>query len=467
MVSNSSTPAILAFQVRVRNLLVARECLRLSTGWIMIWAAVAVGLRAILAVDRMSLAWGAAGLLATVGAGVVLARRKVPSTDTVRAVLDGHGALGGLLMAAGEGDIGRWGPRVSGVSAPVLRWRGSGQGLRLTASIAFLLMAFLVPDRSLVSSEAVALQVGGEVQKLNDQLQVLKEEQIVPPEKADVLEKDIERVGQDASGKDPAKTLEAVDHLEQAFRQAAAEASQSAIKQTETASGVEELAQALQKVQKEMDPQQSSEAMKELARLAQQAAAENKLLADGLSDELKAACGEGELTEAQLAELVRALKECKDCQRGKIAKLVKARLVDAAELKRCDNARQCDEAALADLLCQCKDGKRLAEALLCERPGRGGVTRGRADAAMTWTDPSRREGTKFQEKVLPPGPVGSLKESRLVGVSAGDPTAAKPGDGSTGGSLDSAQSGGGEGRSQTILPEHEKTVQRYFDRGKK
>ena len=451
----------------MRNLLVTRECLRLSTGWIMIWAAIVVALRAILAVDRMSLVWGVAGLLATVGAGIVLALRKVPSTDTVRAVLDGHGSLGGLLMAAGDGDIGRWRPHVAGVSMPVLRWRGSGQGLRLMASMAFLLMAFLVPDRSLLGTEAAALQVGGEVQKLNEQLQVLKQEQIVPPEKADVLEKDIERVGQDASGKDPAKTLEAVDHLEQAFRQAAAEASESAIKQTETASGVEELAEALQKAQKEMDPQQSSEAMKELARLAQQAAAENNLLADALSDELKAACGEGELTEAQLAELIQALKECKDCLHGKIARLVNVRLVDVAELKRCDKARECDEAALADLLCQCKDGDQLAAALLCNRPGRGGVTRGRGDAAMTWTDPSKREGTKFQEKVLPPGAVGSLKESRLVGVSVGDPTAAKPGGGSTGGALGSAQAGGGEGRSQTILPEHEKTVQRYFDRGKK
>ena len=42
----------------------------------------------------------------------------------------------------------------------------------------------------------------------------------------------------------------------------------------------------------------------------------------------------------------------------------------------------------------------------------------------------------FKEKVLPPGAVASLKDSRLQGISVGDPTAAEPGEASAGGSLD-------------------------------
>ena len=101
------------------------------------------------------------------------------------------------------------------------------------------------------------------------------------------------------------------------------------------------------------------------------------------------------------------------------------------------------------------------------RPGRGGINRGRGDAAMTWQKDVNKDNAAFKEKVLPPAAAASLKQSQLVGISVGDPTSSKPGGGSAGGALGSAQAGGGEARTQTILPEHEKTVQRYFNREKK
>ena len=120
-------------------------------------------------------------------------------------------------------------------------------------------------------------------------------------------------------------------------------------------------------------------------------------------------------------------------------KLIKARLVDAAELDRLDKAGECDEAALVAALCQCKDGKQLAEALASldggGLPGRGGISRGRGDAAMTWSQGVKKDDAAFKEKVLPPAAVASLKESRLAGVSVGDPTSQKPGGGSAGGAL--------------------------------
>jgi hypothetical protein len=52
-------------------------------------------------------------------------------------------------------------------------------------------------------------------------------------------------------------------------------------------------------------------------------------------------------------------------------------------------------------------------------------------------------------------------------VSAADPKSAKPSGGSVGGALGAATAGGGEAQAQIILPEHEKAVQRYFDRDRK
>ena len=247
-------------------------------------------------------------------------------------------------MAAGEEDIGQWAPQISRVPIPVVRWRSGRQWLLLLASIVFLAAVFLCRNRYLPALGDTALQIGNEMQKLGEKVQVLKQEQIVPPEKAQVLEKDLDRIRQEALGKDPAKTMEAIDHLEQSFNKSAAEAAESAIQQTEAASRCQELAQALADAQGKMDPKQLSEAMKELGQMTEEAAAENKSLADALSDELQKASQSGDFTAEQLKELSKSLEKCKAGERGKIEKMVQAKLVDAEMLAECDKAAAGDEA---------------------------------------------------------------------------------------------------------------------------
>src|SRR5262249_62039126 len=46
----------------------------------------------------------------------------------------------------------------------------------------------------------------------------------------------------------------------------------------------------------------------------------------------------------------------------------------------------------------------------CNRPGRGGVTRGRGDAELTWGDEADKQGTKFKEVVLPKGMLDQPKD---------------------------------------------------------
>lgn len=469
MASDHRVAQIGAFRFRLASLLALRESLRWCFAWIMLWAAAVVALRALFRVDPLVLWWGLLGLAAAVAVGIFLALRAVPSSVAVRAALDRHGSLGGLLMAAGDTDIGQWSQQIASVPTPALRWRSGRQWMLLVMSVGFLTAAMLAPDRCL-SLGQTSLEIGGEVQKLTEKIQLLKQEQILPPEKAQMLEKDLDRVRQEALGRDPAKTMEAIDHLEQSFSKAAADAAESAIKQTEAASRAQELAGALQTAQAQMDPKQFGEAMKELAHLAEEAAAESKALSDSLSDELKEACRQGALSDQQLQELCKALGQCKACNRARLVRLIEARLIDGRQLVLLDEAGQCDEDALAAILCQCKDGQDLAELLACGcccgLPGRGGISRGRGDAAMTWQQTVKKKDAAFKEKVLSPAAVASLKKSRLAGVSVGDPTSAKPGGGSIGGALNSA-GGGGEARTQMILPKHEKTVQRYFDREKK
>lgn len=467
MRSDPQAKQIADFRLRVCSLLALHECLRLCFGWIMLWATAVVALRAVFHTDRLTLLWGFVGLLVAVAAGVVLAVRRAPPSNAIRAALDRHSRMGGLLMAAGDTEIGRWREQIVEVPLPKLTWRAGRQGKLLAASLLFLAASFLTPNRYLPTADA-SLQIDGAMQKLADKLQVLQQEQILAPEKAQVLEKNLNRVRHEAEANDPAKTMEALDHLEQSFSKAAAEAAESAIKQTETATRAGELAGALEAARDKMDPKTCGEAMKELARLAEQAAAENQALAEGLSEELKNAGQLGNLSDDQLRKLSKLLKNCKQCQRDKLMKLIDAQLIDAGQLILCDRAGEDDPEALIACLCEGQDGD-LAIALECDNglPGRGGISRGRGDAAMTWQKDVEKGDAAFKEKVLPPAGVASLKQSRLAGVSVGDPTAAKPSGGSTGGALQAAQAGGGEAHAQTILPEHEKTVQRYFNREKK
>jgi hypothetical protein len=469
MFSYNRIDGIARLRFRVAVLLAMRECLKFFIVWLMIWAVVIAGLRAIFRVDPSLLLWGALGLIVAVIAGVVRAIHKVPVRQVVRAVLDRHDCLGGLLMTAGETDIGLWSPSIATVTLPVLRWQSRRQWMLLFASAGFLMATFLAPDRYLPSSDDSALQIAGEIHKLTDKIQLLKQEQILRPEKVQAIEQNLSVIRQEATGKDPAKTLEALDHLEHSLNDTAVDAAEAAAKQIEAIRPVQELAEALPTAKSQMNPEQFNDAMKELAKISQEAAAENQSLADNLSDELKEALKQSLLTDEQLRELCKSLKECKLCERAKLAKLINAKLIDAAELIECESGEY-DEAALIDALRRCKDGSELAEAIAlanASRAGKGGPGGGGPPAIMTWSQGTDPKGVAFKEKLLPPASMASMKKSRLVGVSAGDPRLAKPGGGSVGGALASAHAGGGEARTQIILPEHEKTVQRYFSREKK
>jgi hypothetical protein len=458
------------FRADLRTVLTIRLGLRYLLVWLMLWAAVGVLARVALRAEQSLLLWGLVGVAPAVVAAVVAAGKKTPSVGVLRAVLDRHGRLGGLLMAAGDGDIGQWGRQIPHAVPPLVRWRFGRQAVLLLSALAFLAAGFLIPDRYL-PLRPESLEIGQEVQKLSEKLAVLQQAEVLPPEKAQSLQQDLERIRQAALGSDPAKTMEAIDHLERSFAQSAAEAAEAAIQQTEKTARAEELADALQKLQEKMDAKQLGEAMKELGRFAEEAAAEDRALSDALSEELKEACKRGDLTGEQLRELSEALAKSKECQQGKVAKLVKARLVDPAASDRIERAGECDGEALALALGDCQDGQALIDALQLPDgdglPGRGAATRGRGDAAMTWSQGANKENVEFKEQVLNAGAVASLKASRLAGVSTGLPAAENPGGGSAGGALGAAPAGSGAAQGQLILPEHEKAVRRYFERGKK
>ena len=363
-------------------------------------------------------------------------------------MLDSHWRCGGLLMATADVDTGNWPITMPSSPAPKIRWQGGRPCGILLCCAGFVLASFLVPGRFLDDLGSQRLLVGAEVEKLAEKIELLKEEKILPPERAKSLELALEQLQRDASGSDPAKTWEAMDHLDQSVAQASARSRPGCGARRRQGRQGRGACGGSRQGPGPNGPAQLTDALRILAKDVQRTSEENSLLASDLADELRSQCEQGSLSKERLAELAKQLGECKSCKLSKLKKLAAAGLIDESLLAEILQQCESDPDGLAKLLAECDDPSELELCLaqcdlagVCNRPGRGGVTRGRGDAAMTWTDGTSRDDTAFKEKVLPPGAMASLKDSRLQGISVGDPTAAEPSEPSAGGALNVSNAG--------------------------
>ncbi len=167
-----------------------------------------------------------------------------------------------------------------------------------------------------------------------------------------------------------------------------------------------------------------------------------------------------------LGKLLDALGRGKGSLADKLDRLYAGGLIDLETLLAAKRSLSGgDLGALAEFLDQ--NGLEAASGY-CQggRAGRGGVSRGRGDAPMTWKDPSSPAGAKWREQVLDPASLAALHQSHLLGLTAADPSALEPAaPGAGGGGLDpAATAGGGAAYTHTLLPRHRGAVARSFAR---
>jgi hypothetical protein len=456
--------SIRRFIRRLALLLAFRQSLTFVAVWCFLWGAVALVLRAASATTRRQLLWGAIGIAVAAIAAAVVSRRRLPSHDSVRAMLDSQNDCGGLLMAGADADLGAW--RTPEITSPRLRWRKARAFGLLAASSAFVLISLLAPVRFAATDVARPMDVSREVENLSAQIEALKEAQVIEEAKAEALEQKLDQLGQEASGEDPAKTWEALDHLNDAVEKAAKDAAEAASSKRERLARAEALAEGLMAGGDQLDSKTMTEAMRTLGEMTREAVKENELLAGDLSPETLEAVKSGSLKAEHLKDLSKALSQRKSALNQKLSKLSKSGQfgrIDPNALKGGAQANRRDNSGLARFLKENAEKMSVDEATLQWCAGKGGVDRGRGDAAMTWTDGSNEKDARFKEKVLPPSSVAGLNDSQLVGLSASAPTADTSGVAAHG-ALNSAASGGGSAYTQTILPRHRGAVKRYFDR---
>jgi hypothetical protein len=349
---------------------------------------------------------------------------------------------------------------------PRLQWRGRRSLGFLGVALAYVALAFLLPARSLAITET-PLDITRPAERLTEQVRVLKEEKILDAERAETMKQKIDELRSQSTGKDPAKTLEAIDHLNDVVRQAAKQAAEDKARQANQLGKIQAAAEALQKSAPTLNPQESADLMKELAAMAQKAAAENEALQGELGEELAQALKEGKLSPEQLKKLAEAAKSSKGSLSKSAKKLHDAKLIDADQLKACEGGK-CDAEGLAKYLA--KNGNKSLKEGLAKQPqeGNGGISDdGPGDTPLNFGDRSSADGTKFKEEALPPADLAALKESQLSGVSKAPPKPDQNGGSPQAGGLTGATTGGGSANAAPVLPQHRGAVDRYFDRPKK
>ena len=462
---NIDNKAIREFRVKVAAFLALKKTLTIVTVWGLLWGTVVIVLRAAVGVPRFPLLGGGIGLMLAIGVAVILALRQIPTRTAVRASLDKHSGSGGLMMAAETVELGSWQEQMPPIRSPRLHWRGGVSWARFAGAVLFVCISFLIPQRFVDIAKAQPLDISEEVNQLTEGIDILEEEEIIEFTQAETLEKKLEQLQADASGEDPVQTWEALDHIADTLSQESMEAAQDALSETEQLTEAETLAEALRHEGAEMDTGLLDEAMETLSGLVEEAAKENALLAEKLP-ELKGDISS--LTPEQLKAISEALRFAKGDISERLAKLQEVNLIDLKTLTECEKLGQCNSAGLAAFLAENADKMSVSACVggWCRsaHPGRGGITRGRGDAPMTWSDSTTEEGAKFKAEALPLSDIASLEDSKMMGVSMAAPSVEKSGLPSKAGGLNGAKAGGGSSVTQTILPRHKGAVKRYFER---
>ena len=459
---NIENRAIRKFRIKMAALLILRKALFVATAWGLLWGTVVIVLRAAIGMPRLPLLAGGAALILAIGWAVAAALRQLPGRSAVRASLDKHSESGGLMMAAETANLGSWNNLLSPVRTPRLRWRGKVSWARFAGAVLFVCVSFLIPERLVEISRAQPLDIREEVNQLAAGIDVLKEEEIIELTQAETLEQKLAEVQAEASGEDPVKTWEALDHLTDLLSQESKEAAEDALGATERLTEAETLAESLINEGSDMDSGLLDESMMTLSGLVQEAAKENALLESQLPEL------EGDLSSLspeQLKAISDALRLSKGDIADKLANLNKVNLIELDTLKACEKLGQCNSNGLAAFLAENSEKMSVSECVgLWCRNALGAINRGPGHVPMTWSEGTSADGAKFQAEVLPLSNIASLEDSEVIGLSAAAPTVETSGAAPQSGGLNGAAAGGGSAFNQTVLPRHKGAVKRYFER---
>jgi hypothetical protein len=378
----------------------------------------------------------AAPLAAAVPALAICVARAYRAGDVV-ALADWLSGGQGVLLTLFERDEPAWIDqplvrRAATVPLPRLRpWRRLSL---LVPAAAFFAVALLLPQRVPALSHArIADEIAADLAAM---VQDLKQQELITPAEEKALEEEIERVRKDALARMDASSWESADALREKVA-ASLESRDDAAAWAQDS--LERFAAAADGKPSARSAAQAAELRAAIEKLAQSGLLENTPA--GLRQLLD---GDSLPTDAEgLGQLAAALAEYLGQTRGRIR----------AAARRAGEARRFDPSEF-----ELDEGE--GEAVAGSIPGQGGVTRGRADAELTWgkeTLPTDR----FKAQALPPGAVRSADDWAPVALLPGAPETSPERSGRAVARAYADESGQAAWR-RTLAPRHHSAVRKYF-----
>ncbi len=404
--------------------------------------------------------WLAVGILPVSAVVWWLSQRGGQNRWQSVARLDAALDTGGLLMTLTERPDADWSNRL-----PQLEqlWREALPRIRPKRFASYLALPFLfatgacfVPLREASTAGPLLNTVGQQAaQDLEELLKEIEKDQVLEEEEERQLKEEIQKLTEET--RDTPLThekWETVDALRERMKVRLESASMSLAQAGEAAA---KLADSNRPDAPELSLERAEQLEKELAESLQKMMKKGGLSGapQELRDQLQRLMKNGKLQipkdPGERQELLDELREFLDKENDKLSELRKK--CSGCKSGQCQGDKECEGG-----LCQGdKSGN---------RPGRGGITRGRGDADLTWGDEADREGAKFKEVVLPRGFLDQPKDE-IVGIQKTAPNeeAADTAPRAAGRTIDPAA--GQTTWNRKLNPRHRNAVRKYFDNNDK
>ena len=405
--------------------------------------------------------WVLSPLLAVIAAlALYQSRKDAPSSHCLQSYLDRVNGCGGLLMSQEERSLASWPlPRVR---VPTVSAKIHSALVQFGGAVLFFGLGLMSPDSWFLGGKPRSLDLEKEVEKLVQQVQVLKEEDLLTETEQKEYQSQIEQLRREASADDPGAAWSAMDHLLDALSREAEQAMGEMERSARLGREVAGLSEALAQQFEEVDATQWQEAGKELADLIKESAQSSTMFDLPDTSQLKAL--ENSADPALLKELAKEMNLSVEELLALAGKLKKVGLISPGALEKMmkNNGKPLETLDLSDfLVAEMSAGTRCQALSKCVFPG--GISRGGGDADLTWKDGSEVDTEAWSPVVLPLSENPSLDQTQVLGQSAATPEVI----GDSNASFNRVNSTGqvtGGGITQSLLPKHRSAVKRYFQK---
>ncbi|UDQ99057.1 hypothetical protein AAEX28_02990 [Lentisphaerota bacterium WC36G] len=393
--------------------------------------------------------------------------KSLPEKSQLLSLLDKHNQCGGLLIAAHETNIGSWIEKIR------LQKNNIKFNIDLKNKIAIFVLAIafcfcsnFVPKLNYQKSSFNKFEISDNADDLKNQLDILKDEDIIEEEEAEELEQSINEIEKNAVGENPEKTLEALEHMEENLSNKAQLAEEKALAQMANLEATEQVAQKMEEALKNMSEKERKESLSAMNDMLNKLAKEDKNFQKMLKNQqlaMKQSLGSKDLmalkngcnmSKEQLQKMLNNLKN---------NNLLNKFSNKLSNMKKNNGKGRLDNQQLLQFLKKNCSGSRSCNKLssICGG-GNGGTNRGPGSVPLMW---KRRYNTykgNYKDEGVT-GDITSLDDSVLLQEiytesQAGDYEKSKVG------SLNNTKAKKVDNKSYSLQPKHRKAVGKFFER---